>query len=70
MSLVVAAVIVWGTWGLLRESLQLSLDAVPPDIEPSEVRGLSRAMRRRRQHPRSAHLGDEHHGECPHGRIW
>jgi cobalt-zinc-cadmium efflux system protein len=38
MSLIVAAVIVWGTWGLMRESFQLSMDAVPSGIEPSEVR--------------------------------
>src|SRR6266404_6923660 len=28
-SLVIGAVIVWGTWGLLRESVNLSMDAVP-----------------------------------------
>jgi cobalt-zinc-cadmium efflux system protein len=38
MSLIVSAVIVWGTWSLLRDSFQLSMDAVPPGIEPSEVR--------------------------------
>jgi cobalt-zinc-cadmium efflux system protein len=38
MSLIVSAVIVWGTWGLLRESFQLSMDAVPSDIEPAQVR--------------------------------
>lgn len=38
MSLIVSVVIVWGTWGLLRESFQLSMDAVPSGIEPSEVR--------------------------------
>jgi len=38
MSLIVAVVIVWGTWGLMRESFQLSMDAVPSGIEPSEVR--------------------------------
>ena len=32
-SLVVAAVIVAGTWGLLRESLELALDAVPRGVE-------------------------------------
>jgi cobalt-zinc-cadmium efflux system protein len=37
VSLVVSAVIVWGTWALLRESLQLSMNAVPPAIEPSDV---------------------------------
>lgn len=36
-SLLVSAVIVWGAWALLRESLQLSMNAVPAAIEPSDV---------------------------------
>ena len=39
ISLVIVVVIVWGTWGLLRESLALSLAAVPRGIEPTDVRG-------------------------------
>jgi len=38
VSLAVMAVIVWGTWGLLRDSLALSLAAVPPTIDPGIVR--------------------------------
>jgi cobalt-zinc-cadmium efflux system protein len=38
VSLAISAVIVWGTWGLLKESLRLSMDAVPAGIEPTEVR--------------------------------
>jgi cobalt-zinc-cadmium efflux system protein len=38
ISLVVAAVIVWGTWGMLRDAAHLSMDAVPPGIKPGEVR--------------------------------
>lgn len=37
-SLVVAAVIVAGTWSLLRESLDLALDAVPAGVDPAAVR--------------------------------
>ncbi|HJU19250.1 MAG TPA: cation diffusion facilitator family transporter [Stellaceae bacterium] len=37
VSLVIAATIVWGTWGLLRDSVNMSLAAVPPGIEPAEV---------------------------------
>jgi len=40
VSLVISAVIVWGTWGLLRESLQMSMNAVPSAIEPSDVYGF------------------------------
>ena len=39
ISLAIVAVIVVGTWGLLRESLDLALDAVPTGIDPDEVRG-------------------------------
>lgn len=38
VGLLVAAVIVWSTWGLLRESVRLSLDGVPAGIDYDEVR--------------------------------
>jgi cobalt-zinc-cadmium efflux system protein len=38
-SLLVSAAIVWGTWGLLRESLNMSTDAVPQGISIADVRG-------------------------------
>jgi len=37
VSLAVSAVIVVGSWGLLRDSLNLAMDAVPGDIDPQEV---------------------------------
>jgi cobalt-zinc-cadmium efflux system protein len=37
-SLVIAGVIVWGAWGLLRQSINMSLQAVPSDIDPADVR--------------------------------
>ena len=37
-SLVIAAVVIWGTWGLLRDSVNMSLNAVPPGIDATEVR--------------------------------
>lgn len=37
VSLAIVAVILIGTWGLLKESLNLSLDAVPSGIDPDEV---------------------------------
>jgi cobalt-zinc-cadmium efflux system protein len=37
-SLVIVAVIIWGTWGLLRESMAMSLSAVPAVIDPTAVR--------------------------------
>jgi cobalt-zinc-cadmium efflux system protein len=36
-SLAIALVITVGTWGLLRDSIDLSLDAVPRRIDPAEV---------------------------------
>ena len=44
LSLVIAAVIIWGTWGLLRQSLALSLHGVPSGIALSEVRGVLERM--------------------------
>jgi cobalt-zinc-cadmium efflux system protein len=38
VSLAVVALIVWGTWGLLRESLDLAMDAAPPHIDVASVR--------------------------------
>lgn len=37
VSLAIGAVIVWGTWGLLRESINLTMDAVPEGIDPHAV---------------------------------
>ncbi len=37
VSLVISAVIIIGTWSLLRDSVNFSLDAVPPDIDPAKV---------------------------------
>ena len=38
VSLVINGVIVWGTWGLLRDSLGMSMAAVPAEIDPAAVR--------------------------------
>jgi cobalt-zinc-cadmium efflux system protein len=37
VALAIVAVITIGTWGLLRESLDLAMDAVPTGIDPEEV---------------------------------
>ncbi|MGU3541391.1 cation diffusion facilitator family transporter [Methylobacterium sp. A52T] len=44
VSLGIVAVIVWSTWGLLRDSLKLSLAAVPPGIDPDAVRRHLRGL--------------------------
>ena len=38
MSLFVVAVVVYGTWGLLRDSVRLALDAVPPGVDLPRIR--------------------------------
>jgi len=38
VSLIIAGVIVWGTWGLLRDSVNLALQAVPAEINLGDVR--------------------------------
>lgn len=38
LSIIIAIVIVLGTWSLLRQSLRLSLDGVPPDIDIQKIK--------------------------------
>jgi cobalt-zinc-cadmium efflux system protein len=40
VSLVINAVVIWGTWSLLTESLAMSLNAAPSAINPSIVRAF------------------------------
>lgn len=40
VSLLICVVILWGTWGLLKASMQMSLDAVPAGIDPLAVRSF------------------------------
>ena len=44
VSLGIAAVIVWGTWGLFKQSLHLLFDGVPDSIDPDAVRALLLAL--------------------------
>jgi cobalt-zinc-cadmium efflux system protein len=37
-SLIISAVIVWSTWGVLRDAAKMSLQGVPPQIDPGAVR--------------------------------
>ncbi len=39
---VLAGLAIWATWGLLRDSVAMSLDAVPPEISPTAVEGFLR----------------------------
>lgn len=43
VSLAIGGLIVWASWGLLRDSVTLSLDAVPPGIDPEAVADWLRA---------------------------
>jgi cobalt-zinc-cadmium efflux system protein len=40
VSLVINAVVVWATWGLLRDALGMSMAAAPSDIDPAKVRSF------------------------------
>lgn len=44
VSLLIVLVIVWGTWGLLRESLALALHAVPQQVDVQAVRAYLLAL--------------------------
>ncbi|MDE2305880.1 MAG: cation transporter [Gammaproteobacteria bacterium] len=39
VTLVIVAIIVYGTWGLLRDSFSMAMAAVPGEIDPTAVRG-------------------------------
>lgn len=54
VSLIIAAIIVWSTWGMLRDSVSMSLAAVPPGIEPAAVRGFLESQ------PGVSHVHDLH----------
>jgi len=44
ISLAVVLLILWGTWGLLRESFDLTLDAAPANIDVAKVRAFLAAQ--------------------------
>ena len=44
VSLLLAALIMWSTWGLARDSVNLALDAVPAGIDPLEVEAVLRNL--------------------------
>ena len=44
VSLVVGAIITYGTWGILKESVNLALDAVPEGIDAAEVERYLRGL--------------------------
>src|SRR3954453_17257453 len=39
-SLVICVIIMWSTWALLRDSVRMSLDAVPPGLDIAAVRAF------------------------------
>ena len=45
MSLVIVVVIAIGTWGLLRDSVNMSLHAAPPGLNPDEIAAFLRGCR-------------------------
>ena len=54
IGLAINAIIVWGTWSLLRDSVTMSLSAVPPNIDPAKVRSFLESL------PGVARLHDLH----------
>ena len=60
VSLVIVAVIAIGTWGLLRDSLNLALDAVPEGIDPAAVEDYLKNLAGVYRGARPPHLGHEH----------
>jgi cobalt-zinc-cadmium efflux system protein len=44
-SLIIMVVIVVSTWGLLKDSLRLSLDGVPPDIDLQKIKSIALSIK-------------------------
>jgi cobalt-zinc-cadmium efflux system protein len=44
VSLLLVALILWSTWGLAKDSLDLALDAVPARIDPTQVATMLREL--------------------------
>jgi cobalt-zinc-cadmium efflux system protein len=44
VSLLISLIIVWGTWGLLRDALNLALNAVPAGIDAGKVRAYLESL--------------------------
>jgi len=44
-SLIINAVIIWSTWGLLRDSIAMALDLVPANVDPIAVRTYLEAQK-------------------------
>ena len=59
-SLLISAVIVWGTWNSSAGSVYQLLDAVPDRIDPQQVAEVSARPARCRRYLRFACLGNEH----------
>lgn len=57
IGIIIAVVILISTWGLLRDSVRLSLDGVPPGIDTDEVK-------------KSMYAGDPHIKGIHHIHIW
>ena len=60
VSLLIAAVIVVGTWSLFRQSLHLLFDGVPESVDLHAVQALLRRPARRGARARPARLGHGH----------
>jgi cobalt-zinc-cadmium efflux system protein len=44
VSLAICVIIIWSTWGLLRDSVRMSLGAVPASVDPLEVRAYLQGL--------------------------
>ena len=64
----IAVIIIVSTWGLLHDSLRLSLDGVPVEIDAQKDTATYHGTTRRGELPSPAYLGVKHNGnrfDCP-----
>ena len=64
ISLVIMVVILTSTWNLLRDSLSLSMDAVPTHIKIENIRDAALKLAWRKRHSSHSCVGDKHRREC------
>ena len=67
IGIVVAIVILYSTWGLLHDSLRLSLDGVPVDINLDEIKGVLLRNEEVEDVHHLHYLGYQHYAECSYG---
>ena len=69
VSLIIVVVISAGTWGLLKDSLRLSLDGIPKELDLNKVKLAIMKTQRRGQRASCAYLGAQYNRKRAYGTF-